>query len=77
MQRTISGRRSLNATPRSYLLHRTSYQGRPIPVESNYFRYAGMFTDQVMRDPYGQLRKIKISQMKGPNLFVAKEGYIR
>lgn len=77
MQRTISGKRSLNATPRSYLLHRIHYRGQLIPVESNYFRYAGMFTDQVMRDPYGRLSKIKISQMKGPNLFVAKEGYIR
>lgn len=77
MQRTISGRRSLNAVPRSYLLHRIYYQGQNIPTESNYFRYAGMFTDEVMTDPYRQLSKIKISQMQGPNLFTAKEGYIR
>lgn len=77
MQRTISGKRSLNAVPRSFLLHRISYAGNKLPVESNYFRYAGMFTDQVIRDPYQQLSKIRISQMQGPNLFTAKEGYIR
>ena len=77
MQRTISGRRSLNAIPRSYLLHRVYYAGRLIPTESNYFRYAGSFTDTIMKDPYSQLNKVKISAMKGPNLFEAKEGYIR
>lgn len=77
MQRTISGRRSLNAVPRSYLLHRGYYAGRNIPTESNYFRYAGTFTDTLMKDPYSKLNKVKISAMKGPRLFEAKEGYIR
>lgn len=78
MQLTVSGQKNLNNMPRTYLKHRHLYSGQDkIPVVSNYFRYAGAFTDEVRKTPWGRVIPLEIKAFKGPTLFSAKEGEIK
>ncbi|WP_017302607.1 hypothetical protein [Nodosilinea nodulosa] len=76
MDKTVSGNFNLNSMPKSMLLYRHYYQGNPIPTVSNYFRYAGAFSDYVKSIPYAQTKRFFIKGMKGPNLLTAEEGKI-
>lgn len=77
VQFTVSGQANLNNLPRSVLRDRHIYSGQRIPVTSNYFAYAGAFTDALKKTPWGRVLPIEIKTFKGPTLFQAKEGFIR
>lgn len=76
VQKTVSGNFNLNAMPRTYLHHRQSYGNAEIPTVSNYFRFAGAFSEYAKSQPYKQSPRFFVRSMKGPNLLTATEGTI-